>query len=116
MGPLAGVAAGLHYAQDMDFESVMTLGVDAPDISQATLASLASPPCYLADQPVIGHWPTGAASEVETILGSEGRHSMRAFAEAIGARPVNQATKPVNINTKADLARLGAAAEKTDGI
>jgi molybdopterin-guanine dinucleotide biosynthesis protein A len=112
MGPLAGVAAGLRYAQDGDFESVMTLGVDAPDVSQAVLTSLATPPCYLADQPVIGHWPASAASEVETILESEGRHSMRAFAEAIGARPVKNGAIPVNINTKADL----IAAEKTNGI
>ena len=82
MGPLAGVAAGLHYARDMDFESVLTCGVDAPNLPE-NLAELLSPaPAYLADQPVIGHWPTHAASEVETILESEGRHSMRAFAEA----------------------------------
>lgn len=112
MGPLAGIAAGLHYAQDMDFESVLTCGVDAPDLPKGLLELLSPPPAYLADQPVIGHWPVSAASKVETILESEGSHSMRAFAEAIGARPVKSGAKPVNINTKADL----AAAEKTNGI
>jgi len=114
MGPLAGVAAGLHYARDMDFESVLTCGVDAPNLPE-NLGELLSPaPAYLADQPVIGHWPTHAASEVETILESEGRHSMRAFAEAIGAKAVKTAAISVNINTRADLAR--AATEKTNGI
>lgn len=106
MGPLAGIAAGLHYAQDMDFESVMTCGVDSPDISQDALASLASPPCYFADQPVIGRWPVGAASAIERILESAGRHSMLAFAEAIGATAVNSSGKPANINSPADLAAL----------
>jgi molybdopterin-guanine dinucleotide biosynthesis protein A len=112
MGPLGGVAAGLHYARDMDFASVLTCGVDAPNLPENLLETLSPAPCYLADQPVIGHWPASAASEVETILEAEGRHSMRGFAEAIGARPVKNGTKPVNINTRADL----AAAEKTDGI
>lgn len=112
MGPLGGLAAGLHYARDMDFASVLTCGVDAPNLPE-NLAELLSPaPAYLADQPVIGHWPVGAASEVETILESDSKHSMRALAEAIGARPVKTAAISVNINTRADL----AAAEKTNGI
>jgi molybdopterin-guanine dinucleotide biosynthesis protein A len=106
MGPLAGIAAGLHYAQDMDFESVMTCGVDSPDVTEEAFASLASAPCYLADQPVIGHWPVGSASAIERILEGTGKHSMLAFAEAIGARAVKSAGKPANINSPADLSAL----------
>ncbi|HTM96201.1 MAG TPA: molybdenum cofactor guanylyltransferase [Croceibacterium sp.] len=106
MGPLAGIAAGLHYAQDMDFESVMTCGVDSPDVSQEALADLSAAPCYLADQPVIGHWPVGAASTIERILEGTGKHSMLAFAEAIGATAVKSAGKPANINSPADLTAL----------
>lgn len=112
MGPLAGIAAGLHYAQDMDFASVMTCGVDSPNVSQETLAALDPPPCYLADQPVIGHWPVTAAGAIEAILEGAGRHSMLAFAEAIGARAVKNAAKPANINNPADLSAL----EHGDGI
>jgi molybdopterin-guanine dinucleotide biosynthesis protein A len=112
MGPLGGIAAGLHHAQDMDFDSVLTCGVDAPDLPENLLAMLSPPPKYLEDQPVIGHWPASAASKVETILESEGRHSMKAFAGAIGAKAVKSGAKPANINTRADL----AAAEKNDGI
>jgi molybdopterin-guanine dinucleotide biosynthesis protein A len=106
MGPLAGIAAGLHYAQDMDFESVLTCGVDSPNISQAELSSLSAAPCYLADQPVIGHWPVGVAAAIERILEGAGRHSMLAFAEAIGAVAVKSSGKPANINSPADLAAL----------
>jgi molybdopterin-guanine dinucleotide biosynthesis protein A len=90
----------------MDFESVMTCGVDSPDVSQETLASLYPPPCYLAEQPVIGHWPVGAAAAIERILEGTGKHSMRAFAEAVGATAVKNAGKPANINSPADLAAL----------
>ena len=61
-------------------------------------------PAYLADQPVIGLWPASAAVTVSAILESDGRHSMLAFAEAIGARAVKSLHKPANINTPADLA------------
>ncbi len=112
MGPLAGIAAGLHYAQDMDYESVMTCGVDSPDVTEEALASLAPAPSYLADQPVIGHWPVGATATIERILEGTGKHSMLAFAEAIGARAVKSSGKPANINSPADLAAL----EQDDGI
>ena len=112
MGPLGGIAAGLHHALDADFASVLTCGVDAPDLPDDLLDMLSPPPCYLADQPVIGHWPAGATSEIETILESEGRHSMLAFANAIGAKAVKSGRKPANINTQADL----AAVEIDNGI
>ena len=112
MGPLGGIAAGLRHAEANGFESIMTCGVDSPDLSQIELARLRSPPCYLADQPVIGHWPLSAARVVETILMRDSRHSMREFAEAIGARGVKSDAKAANINTPADL----AAAEKRNGL
>ncbi|MBA4355105.1 MAG: molybdenum cofactor guanylyltransferase, partial [Novosphingobium sp.] len=36
-------------------------------------------------------------------LEGDGRHSMRAFAEAVGARAVRLEQNPANINTPADL-------------
>jgi molybdopterin-guanine dinucleotide biosynthesis protein A len=112
MGPLGGIAAGLHHALDADFDSVLTCGVDSPDLPDDLLETLSPPPCYLADQPVIGHWPAAVASRLETILEAEGRHSMLAFANAIGAKAVKSSRKPANINTQADL----AAVEIDNGI
>jgi len=43
---------------------------------------------------------------VETLLQSEGRHSMKAFAIAANARGVQSAYAPANINTPADLAAM----------
>lgn len=112
MGPLGGIAAGLHHAVDEGYASVLTLGVDSVDLPENLLELLSPASAYLASQPVIGHWNSDAASMIEALLQSEGRHSMIAFADAINARGVKLAERPANINTPADL----AAAEKRNGI
>ncbi|MXP40474.1 NTP transferase domain-containing protein [Altererythrobacter soli] len=112
MGPLAGIAAGLHLAQDEGYETVLTCGVDSVNLPDNLLDLLSPAPAYLEDQPVVGHWPVGATDTIERILEGTGRHSMLAFAEALGARAVKTPTKSVNINTPADL----AAMERRDGI
>jgi molybdopterin-guanine dinucleotide biosynthesis protein A len=116
MGPLGGIAAGLRLAQDEDYESVLTCGVDSVRLPDNLLELLSPAPAYLADQPVVGHWPTGAAATVERILESDGRHSMRTFAEAMGARPVKTKSQSANINTPADLAAFGAEMERNHGL
>ncbi len=112
MGPLGGIAAALRYAEDEDYESVLTCGVDSVALPQTLLADLSPPPAYLENQPVIGHWKSSNASLVSAILQSEGRHSMLAFAKAARARAVKCTDAPANINTPADL----AAMEQAHGI
>jgi molybdopterin-guanine dinucleotide biosynthesis protein A len=112
MGPLGGIAAGLRHAEANGFDSTLTCSVDSFDLPENLPALLAKPPCYLADQPVIGHWPASAARTVETILTTDGKHSLRQFADAINAKPVKTGVKAANINTPADL----AAAEKNYGL
>ena len=116
MGPLAGIAAGLHLARDDGYDSVLTLGVDSVGVPDNLLDLLSPAPAYIESQPVIGHWPAGAVDTIETLLLAEGRHSMLAFAEAVGATAVKIGAKPANINTPADLAALGAEMERRDGI
>ncbi|MXO65193.1 molybdenum cofactor guanylyltransferase [Altericroceibacterium endophyticum] len=112
MGPLGGIAAGLRHALDMDYHSILTCGVDSVSLPD-NLPDLLSPaPAFLESQPVIGHWPVSAATAVEDILEGTGKHSMRAFAETIGATPVKSTHKTANINTQADL----TAAENNYGL
>lgn len=106
MGPLGGLAAALHHARDEGYEAVLSLGVDAPRLPEDLPALLAPAPAYLADQPVIGLWPAAASPRLDALLESDGRHSMRAFAELIGARALKLPTPSSNINTPADLAAL----------
>jgi molybdopterin-guanine dinucleotide biosynthesis protein A len=112
MGPLAGIAGALHLARDEDYTAVLTCGVDSVGLPENLLGLLGEAPAYLADQPVIGLWPASAIATAETMLTGEGRHSMYAFAEAIGARAITLDRGPANINTPADLAavRKGGAA------
>jgi len=112
MGPLAGIAAGLHHARDEGYDTVLTCGVDSVNLPDNLLELLSPAPAYVESQPVIGHWPAGAVDAIETLLLADGKHSMLAFAEAVGATAVKIAAKPANINTPADL----AAAETNDGI
>ena len=112
MGPLGGIAAGLRLARDEDYEGVLTLGVDSLGLPENLPELLGSGPAYLESQPVVGLWPAGTVDAIETLLLAEGKHSMLAFAEAVGARAVKTGTKPANINTPADL----TAAEKNHGI
>ena len=106
MGPLAGIAAALHLARDEGYEAVLTCGVDSAVLPEDLPALLGPAPAYLADQPVIGLWPASAVTAIEAILESEGRHSMKQFAETIGARAVKSASMSANIHAPADLAEL----------
>lgn len=106
MGPLAGLAAALRLADDMDYASVLTCGVDSVPLPAELFALLTPAPAFLETQPVVGHWPREAAPLAAAILQSEGRHSMRAFALAAGGRPVSGAGDLANINTPAQLAAL----------
>jgi Molybdopterin-guanine dinucleotide biosynthesis protein A len=106
MGPLAGLAAALRYAQDEGFEAVLSCGVDAAALPDNLVDILSPAPAYLGSQPVIGIWPSNAASVLEDLLHSDDRHSMMRFAELISARRVDLAVSVPNINTPADLAAL----------
>ncbi len=106
MGPLAGIAAALHLARDEGYEEVLTCGVDSAILPEGLPDLLSPAPAYLADQPVVGLWPVSAVGVLEAILAGEGRHSMKRFAGAVGARAVKTACETANVNRPADLAEL----------
>ncbi len=112
MGPLAGLAAALHYALDEGYDQVLSCGVDSVCLPENLLELLGSAPAYVESQPVIGLWPARSSTKLDVLLESDDRHSMRAFATAIGARAVKLAAEPANINTPADL----QAQEHRDGL
>jgi molybdopterin-guanine dinucleotide biosynthesis protein A len=103
MGPLAGLAAALRYAQTEGYSAVLSCGLDSPGLPQDLPALLGYSPVCLADQPVIGLWPATAFAAAEAILLGQGRHSMKALAEALGARQVSLPVPPANINFREDL-------------
>jgi molybdopterin-guanine dinucleotide biosynthesis protein A len=113
MGPLGGINAALHHAVSQGYTEVLTCGVDCGGLDSETRTQLVPAPAYVADQPVIGLWPASAAPALDAFLAADAKHSMRAFAEMIGARPVILSAKTANINTREDLA---SAQEQIDGL
>ena len=117
MGPLAGIAAALHLARDQGYDAVLTVGVDSARLPAELPQVLGAAPAFLAAQPVIGIWPASASATLDAILSAEGRHSLRQFIAAIGARAVHSPREPANINTPADLATLQSrVGEQPDGL
>ena len=106
MGPLGGIASALRLAQTEGYAAVLTIGVYSLALPHDLPQRLAPAPSFVADQPVIGLWPASAADTVAAILAGDGRHSLRALAEAVGARAVVLDAPSVNINTPDDLTRL----------
>lgn len=106
MGPLGGIAGALHHARAGGYGAVLTMGVDSLGLPDDLPALLAPGPAYLSDQPVVALWPVSALAAAEEILGGGGRHSVRALAEATGARAVVLKWASVNVNTPAELAAV----------
>jgi molybdopterin-guanine dinucleotide biosynthesis protein A len=111
-GPLGGIAGAFHYAESEGYEWVLSVPVDALSLPDDLLSALSPGPACLGEQPVIGLWPVSAAQILDELLAGDGRKSMFAFAEAIGARRVSVSSHPANINTVADLVQL----EQRNGI
>lgn len=105
-GPLGGLAGALRYAREKGFELVLTCGVDSIGVPVDLRNRLTPAPAYVASQPVLGLWPADSAGALETLMTGTGKHSMRAFAERIGARGVKLPAEPANVNAPEDLARL----------
>jgi molybdopterin-guanine dinucleotide biosynthesis protein A len=106
LGPLAGIAAALLEAQARGYSAVLTAPCDAFNLPDDLLNRLFPYPAYVESLPVIGLWPAHAAKDALAILGSEGIHSIKAFATSISARAVKLPHEPANINTAADLERV----------
>jgi molybdenum cofactor guanylyltransferase len=106
MGPLGGLAAALHLARDEGYEAVLSYGVDCVGLPDDLVERLSPGPSYVEGLPVVGLWPAGATTALDALLESESSHSVRAFAEALGARAVALPRRPANINTPADLAGI----------
>jgi molybdopterin-guanine dinucleotide biosynthesis protein A len=112
LGPLGGMAAALRHAGARGHAEVLTCGVDSLGLPADLPQCLSPAPAYLADQPVIGLWPASAFGTIASVLNGPKPHAMRTFAQAIGARALDLAAPPANINTPDDLAEL----EKRHGL
>jgi molybdenum cofactor guanylyltransferase len=126
-GPLAGVLAGLEWAEQGGFSWLASAPCDAPlipsDLVPRLWAAATSSDARLVLaatsegwQPLCALWRTGLAGDLRAALAG-GRHpSVHGFAEAVGVCIVRfeDANAFLNINTPEDLARAEALLARRD--
>jgi molybdopterin-guanine dinucleotide biosynthesis protein A len=105
-GPLTGLAAALRHAEETGYGAVLSCGVDSIGLPDDLLERLSPSPRFVAEQPVVGLWPAASAKPLENLLMSDGKHSMRALADLVGATSIVLPQTIANINTPQDLAAL----------
>lgn len=108
MGPLGGLAAALRFAADEGYQTVLSCGVDSLDLPEDLLNLLGGAPAVLSSQPIVGLWPVSGLLALEALLHDAGSHSVMRYADQIGARRIDVAVAPANINSPADLAAVQA--------
>lgn len=109
-GPLAGVAAGLVWAEAEGAEALLTVPGDTPFVPADLAGRLAPAPSWAASggvvHPLVALWPTTASPVLAAWLRDGGDLRVRAFGCEIGMRRVAFADAPdpfLNINTPSDL-------------
>ncbi len=99
-----GLAAALRHAGERGFGAVLSAGVDVPDLPFDLAATLAGEGAAIVEsQPVVGLWPSDAASALEAFIAGGGR-SLYRFADHVGARRVALRRVLMNVNRPEDLA------------
>jgi molybdopterin-guanine dinucleotide biosynthesis protein A len=116
-GPLAGVNAGLAWAQRSGLDALVTLPCDMPllppDIVERLAAAVGEAPAAFAaveadDFPLCAVWRVSLAAPLRTALAGDAHPSVRGWLIEHGARRVafTEADRFVNANHAAALAQL----------
>ena len=110
LGPLGGIAGALAFAEDKEFDAVLTIGCDMPWLPDGLLAALvAAAPAWCGDAPVLGCWPARLAVPLAAHLAAGGDRSVRRWGALAGGRAVPSPAPLPNLNTPDALARWSAA-------
>lgn len=111
-GPLAGVAAGLHWAATRGVEFLLTTPVDTPFFPHDLLAQLQPGPAFAVQneraQPLCALWPVAFLPALEAFLHEPGRHKVSEALARCAARAVMFSAPSeafANLNSPEDLAR-----------
>jgi molybdopterin-guanine dinucleotide biosynthesis protein A len=110
-GPLAGVAAGLAWAQSIGATALLTIPVDTPFIPANLLEALTPAPAVATwrgrQHHLAATWQVAALPQLLTFLAQPGAYKVRDALRFCAARQVafETATDPfLNINTPEDFA------------
>jgi molybdopterin-guanine dinucleotide biosynthesis protein A len=107
LGPLGGLAGAMTTAHDRGYTRILSLPCDTPQLPEGLLTSLIEQDlAYVTGCPVIGIWPTAEADRLAGWLADGQSRSVRAWAEAVGAKPLDPGVPIININRLDDLTNL----------
>ena len=108
MGPLGGLNAALHHAQNRGFAGVLTTGCDMPLYpAELPVLLIGESAAILKGQQLLGWWPVSLAGELDAHLATDNNRSIYGWLDRIGARVVDMEGLVLpNINRPEDLAGL----------
>nr|WP_294526957.1 NTP transferase domain-containing protein [uncultured Rhodopila sp.] len=115
-GPLAGVLAGLEWADGQGMTALLTAPCDTPFLPRGLADALWPPPCGVSSggrrHHLVACWPVACSVELRAMLSVPGSRSVGRFAERIGMRYkgfCEHETDPfMNINTPDELGKVRA--------
>jgi molybdenum cofactor guanylyltransferase len=110
MGPLGGLNAALHAAQQNGFDAVLSAGCDVlpvPDFRR--LSEGEDGAVVVKDHCLFGLWPTVFAAQLDSHLSKGTDRSMRHWIATSGAHEVACDTVFHNLNTQADFMLYASA-------
>ncbi|MBA3836133.1 MAG: molybdenum cofactor guanylyltransferase [Zymomonas sp.] len=103
LGPLGGLNAALHHAEATGHALVLCTPVDVVPLWPNVLHLLRHDgPAVIAEQHVIGLWPSSMASALDAYL-ADGQRSVRGWIQSSAAKDISQCTPMHNINYIYDL-------------
>lgn len=100
MGPLGGLNAALHVAQQKGFDVVLTAGCDGLPVPLFDESEQG--PCVIAGHYLFGCWPSSLADELGDHLAKQENHSVRHWIALCGARQIESGLEFHNLNSLAD--------------
>ncbi|MDT7533497.1 molybdenum cofactor guanylyltransferase [Sphingobium sp. SA2] len=108
MGPLGGLNAALHHAQNHGFAGVLTTGCDMPLYpSELPAMLIGESAAILKGQQLLGWWPVSLAGALDAHLAAVNNRSIHGWLDRIGARVVERPGMILpNINRPEDLEGL----------
>lgn len=108
-GPLGGICAALHYAQENGFDAVLTAGCDTLPVPGRLASLFDHQPGVIKDQPLFGFWSAGMAPLLDAWFAEQPRRDMRGWIHHSGAREIHMPLAFSNLNTPEDYAQFTAS-------
>ncbi len=103
MGPLGGLNAALHHAQDHGFDAVLAAPCDVPNLPHDLAGQLSGEgAAIVTGQQVVGLWPAKLGTALDSFLQAGGRRIYE-FVDEAGAREVPLDPPLRNVNRPEDL-------------